>query len=274
MTKSRPTIEGAGVKLKRAFGFYEAPRLDPFLLLDHFGSEHPEDYLAGFPWHPHRGMETVTYMIQGVVEHGDSLRNRGTIRSGDVQWMTAGSGIVHQEMPQRTEGLMIGFQLWVNLPAAKKMMNPRYREILHSQIPETAVGKGVTIKVISGEINGVQGPVRDLVVETEYLDVRQEGGTEWRHPVGAGKAAFAYVFEGAGFFDPDRGPKATPGHLVVFQDGDAIQVAAGHEGVRFILVSGWPLNEPVAWRGPIVMNTEAELDLAFREYQAGTFIKN
>ena len=188
--------------------------------------------------------------------------------------MTAGSGIVHQEMPQRTEGEMIGFQLWVNLPAAKKMMPPRYRDVLLSQIPESAAGDGVTIKVISGEVNGVQGPVRDLVVETEYLDVRQGGETEWRHPVGSGKTVFAYVFEGAGYFDPDRGQKVSPGHLVVFKDGNVIQVAAGPEGARLILVSGRPLNEPVAWRGPIVMNTEAELDLAFREYQAGTFIKN
>ncbi|MBI5585769.1 MAG: pirin family protein [Deltaproteobacteria bacterium] len=274
VTKSRPTLEGAGVKLKRAFGFSEAPNLDPFLLLDHFGSENPEDYLAGFPWHPHRGMETVTYMIRGEVEHGDSLGNRGTIRSGDVQWMTAGSGIIHQEMPRKMAGLMTGFQLWVNLPAAHKMMAPRYRDILAGQIPEISSGDGVRLKIVSGEIRGVRGPVTDLVVETEYLDVALDPVAEWRHPVASGKTACAYLFEGSGFFDPDRDREVPPGHLVVLGDGERVHVSAGTRGARFILVSGKPLHEPVAWRGPIVMNTEAELEQAFREYREGTFIKS
>lgn len=274
VAKSRPTLEGAGVKLKRVFGFSEAPKLDPFLLLDHFGSEEPEDYLAGFPWHPHRGIETVTYMIHGMVEHGDSLGNRGTIGAGDVQWMTAGSGIIHQEMPQRTAGLMTGFQLWVNLPAAHKMRAPRYRDVLARHIPEIRRGDGARLKVVSGTVNGVQGPVADLVVETEYLDVTLEAGAAWRHPLPPGRTALAYLFAGSCYFDPDRDREVLPGHLVVFQDGAAVHLAAGPRGGRFILVSGRPLNEPVAWRGPIVMNTEAEVEQAFREYREGTFIKS
>ena len=273
VTKSRPTLEGAGVKLRRAFGFSEAPRLDPFLMLDHFGSENPEDYLAGFPWHPHRGIETVTYLIRGVVEHGDSLGNQGIIGAGDIQWMTAGSGIIHQEMPQLTDEPLMGFQLWVNLPAAHKMMAPRYRDVLQDQIPEVKLQEGVAIRIVSGEINGVRGPVQDLVVDTEYLDVRLAPKAEWRHPLRPGNRAFAYVFEGRGFFDPEQTRSIAEEHLVDFQDGEAVAIRAGESGVRFLLVSGKPLGEPVAWRGPIVMNTEAELDQAFREYRNGNFIK-
>ena len=271
--KSKPTLEGAGVHLKRAFGYDEVPLLDPFLLLDHFGSEDPMDYMAGFPWHPHRGIETVTYMIRGVVEHGDSIGNRGAIQSGDVQWMTAGSGIIHQEMPKKFDGLMMGFQLWVNLPSSHKMMNPRYREVKKDEIPEVSINKDVKIKVISGEVNGVKGPVHDLVVDSEYLDVTLSSHTAFEHQVRQGYKVFAYVFEGSGYFDPDKDKLVKMNQLIIFHDGDYVKIAADHNNLRFLLVSGKPLGEPVAWRGPIVMNTEEELDLAFQEYRNGTFIK-
>lgn len=272
--KSKPTMEGAGVKLKRAFGYHEVPLFDPFLLLDHFGSDKAEDYMAGFPWHPHRGIETVTYMISGAVEHGDSLGNSGIIYSGDVQWMSAGSGIIHQEMPEKYDGLMQGFQLWVNLPKSHKMMAPRYREVKKEDIPEIRRPGGVTIKIISGRLDDVSGPVQDIVVDIEYLDVTLPPGTHWLHPAKKGYKAFAYVFAGSGFFAPDKKELLNSETLVVFHDGDRVSITSKNRELRFLLVSGKPLNEPVAWGGPIVMNTQAELNLAFREFQDGTFIKN
>ena len=269
----RPTIEGAGVHLKRAFGFSDAPHLDPFLLLDDFSSDNPDDYLAGFPWHPHRGIETVTYMISGEVKHGDSIGNSGVIRSGDIQWMTAGGGIIHQEMPHAYDGFMQGFQLWVNLPSSHKMMNPRYRGILSGQIPEVIVDENTTVKIICGEVQGIRGPVGDIVVETEYLDctVAPDAGAVF--PVKAGFTAFAYVFEGKGYFDPQKKKSIEPGHLVVFDDGKNVKITTEGNSVRFLLVSGKPIGETVAWYGPIVMNTQEELEVAFREYRDGTFIK-
>ena len=271
--KSQPTLEGAGVRLKRAFGYNEVPLLDPFLLLDHFGSKNPEDYVAGFPWHPHRGIETVTYMIRGAVDHGDSIGNKGTIGSGDVQWMTAGSGIIHQEMPQRFEGRTIGFQLWMNLPSSQKMMPPRYRDVKKEQIPEIPFDKNVRIKVICGKVNGVTGPVHDIVVDMEYLDITSGKQLSFEYPVKKGNKAFAYVFEGSGYFDSNKGRLIDEGHLVIFNDGDNIKIITTDSPVRFLLVSGEPINQPVAWRGPIVMNTEKELEIAFKELSDGNFIK-
>jgi redox-sensitive bicupin YhaK (pirin superfamily) len=270
---SRPTIEGAGVRLKRAFGYYEVPAFDPFLMLDDFHSENPADYVAGFPWHPHRGIETVTYMIRGTVEHGDTLGNRGTIRSGDVQWMTAGGGILHQEMPQPYVGRMQGFQLWVNLPASQKMMRPRYRDIRSSDIPDASPKKGVDVKVIAGQFEGTQGPVKDLVVDTEYIDVSMVPGRRFDHAVRQGNRVFAYVFEGEGLFGHNAINPLGAEHVALFSDGSHVTVRTAKSPVRFLLVSGPPIGEPVAWRGPIVMNTEQELDLAFQEYWTGKFIK-
>ncbi len=272
--KSWYTLEGAGVHLKRVFSNREAKFMDPFLLLDHFGSDDPADYLAGFPWHPHRGIKTVTYMLNGVVEHGDSIGNSGVIRSGDVQWMTAGSGIIHQEMPKKYDGLMSGFQLWVNLPAKNKMMNPRYRDVKSETISEVSVADGVRIKVISGEVKGTKGPVQDIVVDPEYLDVMMEPNTKFEHQVHKDYTAFAYVTAGDGYFGPEQKELITPEHLVVFQDGDMIKVQAADQDFRFLLISGKPIGEPIAWYGPIVMNTQKELELAFEEYRNGTFIKN
>ncbi len=274
ISASKPTIEGAGVNLRRAFGYYEAPRLDPFLLLDDFRSDDPEDYIAGFPWHPHRGIETVTYMLEGRVEHGDSMGNKGVIGPGDVQWMTAGSGIIHQEMPKGSNGHMGGFQLWVNLPATHKMMEPRYREVKNEQIPEVMIDNGVRVRVISGEVNKKRGPVRDIVVDIEYLDVTMEPGTEFGHAIKKGYRAFAYVIEGSGYFDAEKKKTAGNEHIVVFKDGDDVKIAANDSVLRFLLISGKPLGEPVAWRGPIVMNTQEELQVAFDEYRNGTFIKH
>ncbi|HET6201921.1 MAG TPA: pirin family protein [Planctomycetota bacterium] len=288
--KSKPTIEGAGVRLKRAFGFHEVPQLDPFLLLDAFRSKDPEDYRAGFPWHPHRGMETITYVLGGEVEHGDSMGNRGVIAPGDVQWMTAGSGIIHQEMPKGDRsGLMAGFQLWANLPAKQKMMDPRYREVKQEAIPQ-ATKDGATVRVICGEVAGVRGPVREIVTEPEYLDVSVPAGKAFTHRVKAGHNVFAYVIEGEGYFDPGRDPfareatgegwsdldrpcKCGSDTLVLYGGGDAVEITTDDMPVRFLLVSGKPLREPVAWYGPIVMNTQEELRTAFREFEAGTFVK-
>jgi len=271
--RSHPTIEGAGVRLKRAFGFSEVPDMDPFLLLDDFHSENPMDYIAGFPWHPHRGIETVTYMIRGEVKHGDSMGNKGSINSGDIQWMTAGSGIIHQEMPQRISGLMQGFQLWVNLPASHKMMKPRYRGITKDQVPEIIDEEGVRIVLISGAVNNVIGPVRDLVVDIEYLDVLVPANRRFNHAVNKGYCAFAYVFGGSGFFDAKANNRAESENLVIFGDGDEVMIRSDEKALRLLLVSGKPIGEQVAWRGPIVMNTRKELDIAFEEYQNGTFIK-
>ncbi|MCR4308690.1 MAG: pirin family protein [Deltaproteobacteria bacterium] len=272
--RSRPTIEGAGVHLKRAFGNQEAPRLDPFLLLDDFRSDDPSKYLPGFPWHPHRGIETITYVLQGDVEHGESMGNRGDITAGDVQWMTAGSGIVHQEMPRGdAQGRMGGFQLWANLPASHKMMDPRYRDVKRSEIPEVSMAGGAKVKIVCGRVNGVQGPVRDIVTDPEYLDVAVPKGASFTHSIKRDHTVFAYVIEGSACFDPGRDPYARE-TLVHYGEGDAVSITAEKEPVRFLLVSGKPIGEPVAWYGPIVMNTSEEIRIAFEEYRKGTFIKH
>jgi hypothetical protein len=273
--KSRSTMEGAGVRLKRAFG-YADPSLDPFLLLDDFHSDNPNDYMAGFPWHPHRGIETITYMLHGRVEHGDSMKNSGIIGAGDVQWMTAGSGIIHQEMPKKNEDdpYLAGFQLWANLPASHKMMHPRYRDITKDIIPEVSVNNRVKVKIICGEINGVKGPVQDIITEPEYLDVVIEPNSEFKHSIDNGHNVFAYVIEGEATFDPTKNEIIGPEHLVIFSEGDEVLIHTKTKPVRFLLISGKPIGEPVAWRGPIVMNTEEELRLAFNEYNKGTFIKH
>jgi quercetin 2,3-dioxygenase len=265
----RLTFEGAGVKLKRVLGNDASSTLDPFLLLDHFGSEDPADYVKGFPWHPHRGMETVTYMWSGEVEHGDSMGNKGVIRSGDVQWMTAGSGIIHQEMPQRYEGLMQGFQLWVNLPAKKKMIDPKYRGIIKEQIP-IVQQDGATIRVIAGNIGEVEGPVTDLVISIEYFDVELAAGHVFEHATAKKCTVFVYVVEGS---IETSNKKVLAGQCGVFGPGDKVKIESA-KGGRFLFVLGEPLGEPVAWRGPIVMNTEEELDLAFEELDLGIFIKS
>jgi quercetin 2,3-dioxygenase len=271
--KSKLTMEGAGVRLKRAFGGAYT-ELDPFLLLDDFHSDNPDDYMSGFPWHPHRGIETITYMLKGRMEHGDSLGNQGAIGAGDVQWMTAGGGIVHQEMPKQESRGLWGFQLWANLPAANKMMKPRYQEVQAGDIPEAKLENGGSAKVIAGEIGGVRGPVKDIVTEPEYFDITLPPGADFSHPVAKGRNVFAYVIQGQGRFGLSPGQTIGTEELVVFGQGDLVRVVGSDEGVRFLLVSGRPIKEPVAWRGPIVMNTEQELNQAFIEYEEGTFIKN
>ena len=289
---SKPTIEGAGVHLRRSFGFSEVPLFDPFLLLDDFRGDDPRLYGKGFPWHPHRGIETITYMLGGSVEHGDSMGNKGTIGPGDAQWMTAGSGIIHQEMPKGdAKGSMGGFQLWANLPATGKMMDPRYRDVKSADVPEVARGNGARIRIICGDIDGTKGPVRDVVIDPEYLDVTVPPRTELVHPTTMGHTVFAYVFEGkacfcgqknpftyeaegANYFDLQRGPFVGNWNLVLFDDGDRLTVSTEEDPVRFLLVSGKPIREPVAWYGPIVMNTREELRVAFEEYRDGTFIKH
>jgi len=289
--KSKPTIEGAGVHLKRAFGFSEVPLFDPFLLFDDFRSDNPDHYLRGFPWHPHRGIETITYVLDGDVEHGDSLGNKGIIGSGDVQWMTAGSGIIHQEMPKGDgSGRMYGFQLWANLPSREKMMDPRYRDVAKEQIPEVKLSNGSTIKIISGEVSGSKGPAKDIVIDPEYIDVSVPANSVFRHPTKPGHTVFAYLIDGQGYFCEDKkrfthqgkgidyfnnqlDPIVGNGTIVLFADGDEIMVFTEEQQVRFLLISGKPIGEPVAWYGPIVMNTQDELRIAFEEYQQGTFIK-
>lgn len=271
--KSRPTMEGAGVRLNRAFA-YDDSTLDPFLLLDDFRSNNPNDYIKGFPWHPHRGIETITYMLHGKIEHGDSLGNGGVIQAGDVQWMTAGNGIIHQEMPkfEKDDTLLEGFQLWANLPASHKMMDPRYRDVKKEEIHEVKVGNNVKAKVICGEINGVKGPVQDIITEPEYFDVEIAPNSEFRHDVKRGHNIFAYVIEGEGYFDQDK-QTISANNLVIYRDGDEVFISTSEKSVRFLLISGKPIGEPVAWQGPIVMNTAEELAIAFQEYQNGTFIK-
>lgn len=290
--KSEPTVEGAGVHLRRAFGFQQVPLLDPFLLLDDFRSENPADYLSGFPWHPHRGIETITYVLDGDVEHGDSMGNRGDISAGDVQWMTAGSGIIHQEMPKgNAAGQMFGFQLWANLPASSKMVDPNYRGIKQNEIPIVKTPEGVSVRVICGEINGIKGPVQGIAIDPEYLDVSIPAGKTFEHAVKPDHTVFAYVIEGSGYFDFQRTPFAHDtnginyfdmkppcacgdGTLVLYElGGTHITVSTDKSPVRFLLVSGKPLKEPIAWYGPIVMNTRAELRDAFKEYEEGTFVK-
>ena len=290
--QTTPTIEGAGVKLQRAFGFGKTKEFDPFLLLDDFRNEHPEDYLKGFPWHPHRGIETITYVLAGTVEHGDSLGSGGKMGAGDVQWMTAGSGILHQEMPKGdAAGRMHGFQLWANLPASLKMTDPRYQDIPASAIPEVTDDDGTRVRVICGEFWGKRGPVEGVAADPSYLDISVAPGQRKRLKVDITRNAFAYVFAGSGTFrdsskpravlteqaaDPDAAPvyDVKNHSLVLFDRGDEITVQAGDEGIRFLLVSGKPIEEPVAWYGPIVMNTQEQLRQAISELQSGGFIKH
>ncbi len=290
--KAKPTIEGAGVSLRRAVGFGDPSETDPFLLLDDFRNENPEDYLAGFPWHPHRGIETITYVLAGRVEHGDSMGNKGVISSGDIQWMTAGSGIIHQEMPKGdTVGRMHGFQLWANLPAALKMTSPRYQEIKSPEIPEVIDDDGTKVRIVCGNFGGKKGPVEGIAANPIYVDVMIPAGKKKSLSIDTRNNAFAYVFEGSGKFCNASGPLAVPTEsvgwldttppveadnrsLILFDSGDEVTVQAGEEGIRFLLISGRPFKEPVAWYGPIVMNTQEELRKAFEELQAGTFLKN
>jgi quercetin 2,3-dioxygenase len=290
IAKSMPTLEGAGVHLRRAFGFGNTSDFDPFLLLDDFRSDDPAHYRAGFPWHPHRGIETVTYVLAGNVEHGDSLGNRGVIAPGDVQWMTAGRGIIHQEMPQGDAlGRMHGFQLWANLPASRKLTPPRYQEIKAADIPAVTEDDGTRALVICGNFWGRRGPVEGIAADPVYLDVSVPPGVRRSLPVETSRSAFAYVFAGSGSFADASAPLAVMTEnaadpqaaatldadnrsLVVFDRGDEVTVTAGPEGIRFLLVSGKPLQEPVAWRGPIVMNTQEELRQAFADLQSGTFL--
>ena len=289
--QAQPTIEGAGVRLRRAFGFGKTSDFDPFLLLDDFRNENPDDYLAGFPWHPHRGIETITYVLAGSVNHGDSLGNRGTLGAGDVQWMTAGSGILHQEMPRGDgQGRMHGFQLWANLPSSLKMTAPRYQDVLSRDIPVVLDDDGTSVRVVCGSFWGKTGPVDGVAADPRYLDVWVPPGRRRTLPVETTRHAFAYVFEGAGTFRDASQPVAVrtdnvgsidgaalqeTGNrsLVLFDTGDEVTVQAGDAGIRFLLVSGQPLEEPVAWRGPIVMNTDEELRQAYAELRNGTFLK-
>jgi redox-sensitive bicupin YhaK (pirin superfamily) len=289
--KSQPVLEGAGVHLKRAMGNKEVPQFDPFLLLDDFRSDRPSDYLKGFPWHPHRGIETITYVLKGTVEHKDSMGNSGIISPGDIQWMTAGSGIIHQEMPKGDNaGAMYGFQLWANLPASRKMMDPRYQEVKQSDIPEIVLDNGTKIKLVCGSYKNINGPVKDIVVDPEYLDITVPAHSEFVHATKRGHTVFAYVIDGQGYlcrertpfsyeedgenyFDITREPYISNGTLVLFDDGDEISVQTEDQAVRFLLISGKPIGEPIAWYGPVVMNTQKELEIAFREYQNNTFIK-
>jgi redox-sensitive bicupin YhaK (pirin superfamily) len=276
ISTSAATTEGAGVRLRRAFGFGRTEEYDPFLLLDDFRNDDPAAYAAGFPWHPHRGIETITYMLAGSVEHGDSLGNSGVISAGDVQWMTAGSGIIHQEMPRGDDqGRMHGFQLWANLPAQKKMIPPRYQEFAASEIPLAHSPEGAEARIICGSLWGVQGPVEGIGVDPSYFDLSLPPGIQTVIPVPAGRHAFAYVAGGDGFFGGEKAPEtAAQNHnLLLFKDGDEIHVKAGGAGIRFLLVSGLPLKEPVAWYGPIVMNTQEELDTAIAELRNDTFLK-
>ena len=292
VVKTKPTTEGAGVRLQRAFGFGNTQDFDPFLLLDDFRNERPEDYQAGFPWHPHRGIETITYVLSGTVDHADSLGNNGAIKAGDVQWMTAGSGIIHQEMPRgAVDGKMHGFQLWANLPSSLKMTPPRYQDVQSADIPEVTEDDGTKIRVICGTIWGVTGPVDGIAADPQYVDVSVPPTTVRRLPVDTRRQAFAYVFSGSGSFTNASDPLPLPTDgvgwtdrssseevdnrsLVLFDGGDEVVVQAGETGIRFLLVSGKPLEEPVAWYGPIVMNTQAELRQAFEEFQSGTFLKH
>ncbi len=264
------TSDGAGVKLRRVIASSKLDYLDPFLLLDHFGSDNPDDYIAGFPEHPHRGMETVTYVLAGEVKHRDSLGHSGTIGTGDVQWMTAGSGIMHEEMPQLRGGHLSGFQLWVNLPARLKMTPPRYQEISASQIPEVVRQDGSKVKIIAGSFDGTPGPVTGVAADPTYLDISLRADSPFDHAIPRGHTVFAYVFEGEALF-ADKTVQAP--NLVIFDDGDSLNVRAGNKGARFLLISGKPLGEPVARYGPFVMNTQGEIRQALVDLQSGTFVK-
>ena len=291
LIEAKPTLEGAGVRLRRAFGFGNTSEFDPFLLLDDFRNDVPDDYLAGFPWHPHRGIETITYVLAGTVEHADSLGNRGAIGAGDIQWMTAGRGIIHQEMPKGDQvGQMHGFQLWANLPASLKMTAPRYQEIKAPEIPEITDDDGTRVRLVCGSFWGKRGPVEGIAADPVYVDVSVPPGKRKTLPVETTRHAFAYVFAGSGKFCNASGPLAVPTEgvkwletvppteasnrsLVLFDSGENVAVQAGDEGIRFLLVSGKPLQEPVAWYGPIVMNTQVQLQQAFEELREGTFLK-
>lgn len=271
--QSKPTSEGAGVRLRRAFGFNEVPLFDPFLLLDDFRSDHPNQFIAGFPWHPHRGIETITYILEGKVEHADSLGNQGVIGPGDVQWMTAGSGIIHQEMPKGdSNGHMGGFQLWANLPAKNKMMDPRYRDISSNQIPTVTTPDGVEIRIICGELDGVKGPAQDIIIEPTYMDITIPANKEYTHPTEPGHTVFAYIITGDISFDSAK-QYYSEHEIVLFSDGERLQALAGVNGARMLLIAGKPLGEPVSWYGPMVMNTQEEIHAALTEYRNGTFIK-
>ncbi|MGH9489685.1 MAG: pirin family protein [Terriglobales bacterium] len=292
LIQSKPTLEGAGVHLRRAFGFGNTREFDPFLLLDDFRNDVPADYLAGFPWHPHRGIETITYVLAGSVEHGDSLGHRGAIQAGDVQWMTAGSGIIHQEMPKGdAAGRMHGFQLWANMPAVQKMDPPRYQEVQAADIPVVTDDDGTSARVVCGSFWGTRGPVDGIPADPIYLDISVPPGHRKALPVETTRHAFAYVFAGAGKFCNASEPLAVPTEpvgwldtappadaenrsLVLFDRGDEIMVQAGEDGIRFLLVSGQPLQEPVAWYGPIVMNTQEQLRQAFQDLERGTFLQS
>jgi redox-sensitive bicupin YhaK (pirin superfamily) len=292
VAQSQPTLEGAGVHLRRAFGFGTTSEFDPFLLFDDFRNERPEDYLAGFPWHPHRGIETITYVLAGTVDHGDSLGNRGSLGAGDVQWMTAGSGILHQEMPKGDpKGRMHGFQLWANLPSSLKMTKPRYQDVVAADIPEITDDDGTRVRVVCGDFWGKRGPVDGVAADPRYLDIFVPPGVRKRLPVETTRNAFAYVFEGSGTFRDASAPRGVQTEqvgeaadagahepignrsLVVFDRGDEVVVQAGDQGIRFLLVSGQPIEEPVAWYGPIVMNTKQQIQQAIHDLQDGTFIK-
>ena len=290
LVKSKPTLEGAGVRLRRAFGFGATADYDPFLLLDDFRNDRPEDYLAGFPWHPHRGIETITYVLAGTVEHGDSMGNRGSIGAGDIQWMTAGRGIIHQEMPTGdADGRMHGFQLWANLPSSLKMTAPRYQDVKAADVPVAVEDDGTAVRIVCGRYRDLAGPVDDVAAKPVYLDVSVPAGKRRKLPVETTSQAFAYVFAGAGKFCNASEPLAVPTEpeawanahppsqadnrtLVLFDRGDEVVVQTGEEGVRFLLISGQPLQEPVAWYGPIVMNTREELRHAFAQLENGTFL--
>ncbi|MFN8654389.1 MAG: pirin family protein [Gemmatimonadales bacterium] len=294
IVESTPTMEGAGVRLRRGFGFGDTGEFDPFLLFDDFRNDNPDDYRAGFPWHPHRGIETITYVLAGSVEHGDSLGNRGSLGAGDVQWMTAGSGILHQEMPTGdARGRMHGFQLWANLPSSLKMTAPRYQDVKSKEIPEVIEDNGTTVRVVCGAYGGKRGPVDGVAADPRYLDVAVPAGVRARLPVEVTRHAFAYVFEGEGRFRDASGAQpvetemltasgeelplgkvAGNRSLVLFDRGDDVVVQAGEQGLRFLLVSGQPLEEPVAWYGPIVMNTSEQIRQAIHELRSGTFIKD
>jgi redox-sensitive bicupin YhaK (pirin superfamily) len=290
--QAKPTLEGAGVHLRRAFGFGATSEFDPFLLLDDFRNDVPEEYLAGFPWHPHRGIETITYVLAGSVEHGDSMGNKGSITAGDIQWMTAGSGIIHQEMPKGDgAGRMHGFQLWANLPSSLKMMPPRYQEVKSGEIPELTDDDGTSVRIVCGNFWGKAGPVVGIASDPVYLDITIPPGKKKVLPVATTSSAFAYVFAGSGKFRNASGPRAVPTEdagpagaapgadaenrsLILFDSGDEVAVQSSDEGLRFLLVSGKPLEEPVAWYGPIVMNTQEELQEAFQDLERGTFLRS
>jgi len=279
--KSQPVIEGAGVRLHRAFGYHDVPAFDPFLMLDDFRSHNPDDFRRGFPWHPHRGIETITYVLKGEIEHQDSMGNKGVISSGDVQWMTAGSGIIHQEMPQvKDDGVLLGFQLWSNLPASRKMMKPRYQEVKSAEIPEISDKSGCRVRVVCGTYNGTTGPVKDIITDPVFLDVSIPAQTELIIPTDADHNGFCYVIDGEGYFcKKDASQEMSEKHfaenkdILLLSKGEELVVHTKVKNLRFLFLLGKPLGEPVAWGGPIVMNTNEELDIAFEEFENGTFIK-